>query len=163
MVWILNFIEQNMVFHWKEGHLIKELQIMFGCWYLVHSHFWYICSNKYSFYLTFVHLLIFLKFLLLSLILLLGDECCAIFMVSIHGSFFSFHDCLCLEPRISECTNQHLWFGIIEGIMKFYEAPTFQTLKKCMFMHVSDTNTNTCDCLFFSFLLCRVFTFHGLC
>ena len=64
-------------------------------------------------------LLPFCLFLLFSFILLLGDGCCAIFMVSIHGNFFSLHDCLCLEPWISKCKNQHLWFGIIEGKMNF--------------------------------------------
>jgi len=31
MVCIMNCTEQNMVFHWKEVHLTRELQILFGC------------------------------------------------------------------------------------------------------------------------------------
>lgn len=52
--------------------------------------------------------------------ILSGDFSSAIFPVSILGSFVSFHDRLCLEPRVSKCTNQHLWCRIIEGTINFH-------------------------------------------
>ena len=54
-------------------------------------------------------------------VVFLGDFSSAILSVSIHGSFVSFHDRLCLEPRVSKCTNQHLWCRIVEGI-KFIQS-----------------------------------------
>ncbi|KAF8412441.1 hypothetical protein HHK36_000405 [Tetracentron sinense] len=44
------------------------------------------------------------------------NSCHSLLLASLHGGFLGFHDCLCLELRVPECTNQHIRCCDLEGI-----------------------------------------------